>query len=111
MRTWTIFPLLLSFIVAVSSPFQTYAQTPPGKEQDVDRIVVGTREVVLDAVVKDRKGRPVKELAGSDFEVFEDGVPQQVKSFRLVTRDAGPLVAPKGEGSAKTNPGVNESEA
>jgi len=62
----------------------------PAKEQDVDKIVVSTNEVVLDAVVKDKKGRAVKDLTVSDFEVLEDGVPQQVKSFQMVTREPIP---------------------
>ena len=58
-----------------------------GQQQADDKIVVSTNEVVLDAVVKDKKGRAVKDLVASDFEVLEDGVPQQVKSFQLVTRE------------------------
>jgi VWFA-related protein len=60
----------------------------PG-DQEYERVVVGTSEVVLDAVVKDKKGHVVKDLKPSDFEVMEDGVRQEVKSFRLVTREPG----------------------
>jgi VWFA-related protein len=45
-------------------------------------------EVRLDVVVKDKKGRPIKDLKNTDFEVLEDGVPQKVESFRFVTREA-----------------------
>lgn len=110
MRTWTTSLVLLSLIIAISSPFPTYAQTPPGKEQEGDRIVVGTSEVVLDAVVKDKRGRPVRDLKASDFEVLEDGVPQQVKSFRLVTRDDTPAVTPNGLANANANSGANASD-
>jgi VWFA-related protein len=35
-------------------------------------------------VVRDKKGRPVRDLQASDFEVFEDGIKQDLNSFRLV---------------------------
>lgn len=77
------------FLVAftITSTFPCLAQDPNAEEEDYERVVVGTNEVVLDAVVKDGKGRVMKDLKLSDFEVFEDGVRQEVKSFRLVTRE------------------------
>lgn len=97
-----------SLVVSLLSPVSTAGQTPDKKDQDVDRIVVGTSEVILDAVVKDKKGRPVKDLTAADFEVFEDGAQQQVRSFRLVTRD--PAVAATNAGSAKTGIEITKSE-
>jgi len=41
------------------------------KEQDVEKIVVGTNEVVLERRCQDKKGRAVKDLKAGDFEVFE----------------------------------------
>src|SRR6185295_19972646 len=111
MRIWIVSILLLSLTISVIAPRSTLAQIPEGSGQEPDRIVVGTSEVVLDAVVKDKKGRPVKDLAASDFEVFEDGVPQQVKSFRLVTRDAAPLGVGVGEANTKNKVGATEREA
>src|SRR6267142_930676 len=110
MRTRTS-SLLIALLISISSAFPIHAQKSRGKEQEVDRIVVGTNEVVLDAVVKDKKGRPVKDLKASDFEVFEDGVPQQLKSFRLVTRDTEPQVTSNVRPDANANPGSNSSES
>ncbi len=103
MRIWTVSLLILSFVVTVVSPFPTLAQKPAAKEQEVDRIVVGTSEVVLDAVVKDKKGRPVRDLSASDFAVFEDGVPQEIKTFRLITREGAVPDMPNEEATAKAN--------
>ena len=37
--------------------------------------------VVLHATVSDRKGVPVSELVKEDFQVYEDGIPQQIECF------------------------------
>src|SRR5437870_8408746 len=65
----------------------TQKPNPPG--QEVEKLVVGTNEVLLDAVVRDKKGRAVKDLQSSDFEIYEDGVRQDVKSFRFVREEPG----------------------
>src|SRR5882762_1641198 len=92
MRTCTV--LILVFSLAIGSLTKALCQTPADKEQDIEKIVVGTNEVVLDAVVKDRKGRAVKDLTAADFQISEDGVPQEVRSFRLVTRESATVNEP-----------------
>src|SRR6266436_7262453 len=77
--------VVLLFVLVVV-PISTLGQTP-STQQGEEKIVAGTTEVVFDAVVKDKKGRPVKDLRSEDFEITEDGVPQEVKSFRLVAGD------------------------
>jgi len=42
------------------------------------------QEVVLDVVVRDARGRIVKNLKPGDLEVFEDGKRQEVRSFKFV---------------------------
>ena len=44
-------------------------------------VVQGVRAVLVDVVVRDRKGQPVRDLTAADFEVLEDGVTQKVGSF------------------------------
>jgi VWFA-related protein len=44
-----------------------------------------TRNVVLDAVVTDKKGDVVTGLTRNDFVIREDGAPQQIQSFDAVT--------------------------
>src|SRR5580700_9119177 len=41
-------------------------------------------EVALDLVVRDKKGRLVKNLKPGDVEIYEDGVRQEIRSLRLV---------------------------
>jgi VWFA-related protein len=47
-------------------------------------------EVALDLVVRDKKGRLVKNLKAGDVEVYEDGVRQEIRSLRLVSGGDGP---------------------
>src|SRR6202008_62282 len=78
------FSLLL--IVSLGLPsVLTRGQTPAQDQDDVVR--VRSNEVRLDVVVKDKKGRPIRDLKQADFEVIEDGVQQKVESFRFVARD------------------------
>ncbi|HEV8430166.1 MAG TPA: VWA domain-containing protein [Pyrinomonadaceae bacterium] len=65
----------------------TSAQTTASQQQD-DVVRFRSNEVRLDIVVTDKKGRPIKDLKASDFEVSEDGVTQKVESFRFVTKRA-----------------------
>lgn len=71
------------------APMPVCAQTTPPQDQD-DVVRVRSNEVRLDVVVKDKKGRPIKDLKPGEFEVLEDGVPQKVESSRFVSREAGP---------------------
>ncbi|HKE04444.1 MAG TPA: hypothetical protein VKE91_10305, partial [Blastocatellia bacterium] len=75
--------------------FLTAALVAPAPAQDQskttrqdEKVAVGTVEVLLDVVVKDKRGRAVTDLAAADFEVFEDGMKQPVESFRLITRNS-----------------------
>ncbi len=42
------------------------------------------QEVVLEVMVRDSRGRVVRNLKPSDLEVYEDGVLQKVQSFKLI---------------------------
>ncbi|MBZ5626811.1 MAG: VWA domain-containing protein [Acidobacteriia bacterium] len=74
----------------VSLLFLAAAALIPGLAQDVTpppvepTIRVTATEVALDLVVRDRKGRQVKNVKPGDVEIYEDGVRQQLLSFRIV---------------------------
>src|SRR5262252_9683746 len=84
-------------VIFLVVPLMSMAQTPTSP-QDNEQIVSGTTEVLLDAVVKDKKGRLVKDLKPTDFQIMEDGVSQEIRSFRLVTGETEPTgnAAPNG---------------
>ncbi len=48
-----------------------------------------TTAILVDVVVRDRKGHPVTNLSAGDFEIFEDGAPQKVDTFTQVSRGGG----------------------
>src|SRR5262249_27546800 len=88
--------LLLAVLLATTN-YPCLSQTPapkPVQQQDESRIRIGTAEVALHVIVRDKKGHPVRDLSRSDFEVYEDGARQNIESFRLVVRE------PTGGGSA-----------
>ena len=84
-----------SFLSLVLIIFTAFPPVPLCAQDQDEVIRVRSNEVRLDVVVKDKKGRPVKDLNATDFEVLEDGVPQKVESFRFVSREAAPNVAQK----------------
>jgi VWFA-related protein len=89
-----------------------FAQEPKVQEAEAERIVVKTNEVLLDAIVKDKKGRSVKDLKASDFAVFEDEVEQEISSFRLVKREPTTIeVAGTSESSASRTAGTSRPAA
>lgn len=79
--------ILLVFALSLSVPDRIGQQSPQSQD---DVVRVRTNEVRLDIVVKDKKGRPVKDLTAADFVVLEDGVSQKIESFRFVTSGITP---------------------
>jgi VWFA-related protein len=64
----------------------------------------GTTGVVLDVVVRDRRGHPVRDIQQTELTVLEDGVARDVRSFRLIER-ATP------SGTAQPPPGSDQPDA
>lgn len=92
-----ILACVLIAVVAAGPAFPHAWQDPA---QDDEPVVVGSTEVLMDAVVKDKKGAVVKDLQPSDFEVYEDGVRQEIRSFRLVARERRAGVREQAGGAA-----------
>src|SRR2546423_249410 len=68
-------------LLAIAAPAQQGINvTPPG--QPAIRTTV--EEVILDVVVRDKKGKQVRELGPADFEVLDNGAKQTIRSVRLV---------------------------
>jgi len=66
---------------------ETTPGTPTGNTR-AGRLSVDVNLVQVDAVVRDRAGKPMNNLRQEDFRVFEDGVEQRIQFF---SRDVLPL--------------------
>jgi len=87
--------LLLSVSGAArpQTPPPGQAGQEPAPQQPVFR--TGINFVRVDAIVTDSRGNPIVDLSEDDFEVFEDGQPQTIESFKLI--QIGPNPGPEAE--------------
>jgi VWFA-related protein len=86
------------------------ASQPPAAPSDppqAARFGVGTAGVLVDVVVRDRRGRPVTDLRADEFELYEDGARQQVVGFEPY--DSGDV--PKSPGEAASAAGLGDRKA
>src|SRR5437762_5547229 len=74
-RWLTVACLLLSF---------SLAQVPTGSPAPQTAITAKSEEVLVDIVVRDKKGHLVTDLKAEDFHVLDNGQPKKITSFRLV---------------------------
>src|SRR5438128_219 len=79
---------LLLLIASTCFPCRLASGQTQSPQQPDEVLRIRTNEVRLDVVVKDKKGRPIKDLGTGDFEIYEDGVRQRIQSFRFVSREA-----------------------
>ena len=68
------FIALLLLIASLSTQAQTTDQS----------LTIGAKEVLLDVIARDKKGRNVRDLKPEEIEIYEDGVKQTITSFRLL---------------------------
>src|SRR6266542_4470569 len=101
MRARDLLAAAPALLVAFALP--TGAQDPP-PELQAQVFRVEAEIVMLDLVVRDRKGRTVRDLRPEELQVFEDGLRQEPSGFRYVdTRAAGVSLEEEepGKGAAK----------
>src|ERR1700692_94238 len=97
--------LALALFALLLSPGLLRAQAPeppkpeaPAQQQPIATAPVSraeSRVVLVDAVVTDKKGNYVHDLAQKDFKVYEDNKEQAVTSFSFGSDPLGPLNAQK----------------
>lgn len=74
--------ILALSILLLAGALSAQAGASP-QEPAKETIKVEAAEVVVDAVVTDRRNRLVSDLTAEDFAVYEDGVPQKLVSFEV----------------------------
>jgi VWFA-related protein len=75
---------------AESAPAQNASPGAPQQPASPDQqptFRTGINTVRVDVIVTDRQGNPVTDLKLEDFEIAEDGKPQQAETFRLIKID------------------------
>lgn len=81
------------------SPAPAEAAAPADQQQPVETepptFRAGINFIRVDVIATDDDGNFVRDLDASDFQVFEDGEPQEVESFQLV--ELGPVPEPDAE--------------
>jgi VWFA-related protein len=97
--------LVLLSVLALSIAFSIEVLSQTSQQEKPDPLKIKATEILVDAVVADHKGHLVTDLTAKDFEIYEDGVPQEIGSFRLVRGEAE--AAPPGE----KVPQVNSTDA
>jgi VWFA-related protein len=76
-------PLVASGLI-VALTISVGAQQQPAPQRAPATVNERVTAVLVDVVVRDKHGQPVRDLTQSDFEILEDGVPQTVGSFAPV---------------------------
>jgi VWFA-related protein len=95
-RAGPFLSLLLIAPAALATAEQEPAQqSQPASSADKPAFTTGTATVVLDVVVRDKKGRPVTDLRPDEIEVAEDGIRQTIEGFKRIE-----TLAPTVEGAA-----------
>ena len=75
--------------VLLSAGLGAAARTPQAAQHDRQSYTSATTAILVDVVVRDKKGRPVADLSETDFEVAEDGVPQKIDTFARMSHGGG----------------------
>ncbi|MGH9339831.1 MAG: VWA domain-containing protein [Acidobacteriota bacterium] len=68
-------------------------------QQDAETTFRAASEaVVLDVVVRDKKGRPISDLRADEIKIFENGVQQEIRTFRSVVGGSNVIVTVSDQG-------------
>ena len=87
-----VFGLFAGLLLAATLAAQ---DQPQGSQAPLPVIRTETRVVLVDAVVTDKKGAYVTDLAQKDFKVYEDGKEQAIKSFSFEADPNSPVANQK----------------
>ena len=106
----TVSCFLLLFLNLPFSAGQDLAavNTTPDAERDAGsvtpyKVSVDVREIRLDVVVVDNKGRQITDLTADDFEVYQDKREQEVTSGIYISNQTDPAAWPSSPGKVSPN--------
>lgn len=93
------------FLLCICLNAQQPAVAQPASASPQTRIGVEAKEVLLDLIVRDRRGRTVRDLKPEEVEISEEGQAQPIRSFRMI--EAGEVVTGPGGITAVTHERLN----
>jgi VWFA-related protein len=91
---------LLAGLLLLAAPLHGQQPTPPAQRATQGDSAAVTA-IVVDVIVRDRRGNPVRDLKAEDFGIFEDGVLQEIGSFTPINA-AEPTTSAAARASATT---------
>lgn len=97
--------------LAAIGPLRAQQTPPPGVESDRFQFSVAVENVTLDVVVADRRGRFVPGLAMEEFEVLEQGIPQELNYFTSSATPVSTLLLLDSSSSVRSSIGAIQTGA
>lgn len=76
-------------ILATAVPFSEAQEKAKPDQIQEGTVQLRAELVELDVIVTDAHGRPIRDLQRDDFEVYEDGVKQEIVTFEPVIETPG----------------------
>jgi VWFA-related protein len=99
--------IIVGVLLAGTVTAARQSAVPPADQPPTTRFGAATAGVVVDVVVRDKRGRPVEDLRQDEFEIFEDDVPQRVIAFEPYTPSDAPLTVADAAAAAGVLPNVH----
>jgi VWFA-related protein len=73
--------IVLTLVIPATSQSPSNQQTPPSNSAPITTLRTGTKLVVVDVIVTDKKQQPVHDLKAPDFTLLENNSPQTFRAF------------------------------
>jgi VWFA-related protein len=86
------------------APVGAQQEHQDGAQPQTPRFGANATAILVDVVVRDRRGLPVTNLAREDFELYENGVRQDIADMTMVAPRTGPAVAPPSSNRGAASP-------
>ena len=84
MKHWSLAIRFLTMGALVCQPAFSQQLAAPSPVAQPPTVKTSVEEVLLDIIVRDKKGKPITDLKAEELTVVDNGVPQKITSFRLV---------------------------
>jgi VWFA-related protein len=84
MRPYILLFALLVVAAATFFPAAAQQSPVPASVPQTPAIKATSEEVLLDLIVRDKKGKPITDIKPEEVTITDNGVPQTITSFRLV---------------------------